>query len=226
MSDIFREVDEDLRHERYKRLWDRFGVYVIGLAVLIVVGVGGYKAWEWWERSQAQATGDRFLSALELSDAGKHEEAITALEAIAAAGSGDYPMLAVFRSAGEEAAAGNTEAAVKDYDAIVARRDLPPLVGDLARIRAAMLLSDTLGPEELQSRIGDLADTGNPWRHSAREILGLAAYRVGDYATARKYFNEIADDQESGQGVKQRAQLMLGLIQSREGPPAPEPEEG
>ena len=49
MSDIFREVDEDLRREQYKRLWDRFGGYVIGLAVLIVVAVGGYKAWEWWE---------------------------------------------------------------------------------------------------------------------------------------------------------------------------------
>ena len=226
MSDIFREVDEDLRHERYKRLWDRFGIYLIGLAVLIVVGVGGYKTWEWWERSQAQATGDRFLSALELSEAGRHAEAIAALDAIAADGSGEYPMLAIFRSAGEKAAAGDTEGAVAEYDAIVARRDLPPLVGDLARIRAAMLLSDTLGPEELQSRIGDLVQTGSPWRQAAREILGLAAYRVGDYATARTYFDQIADDQESGQGVRQRAQLMLGLIQSREGPPVPEPEEG
>ena len=226
MSDIFREVDEDLRHEQYKRLWDRFGIYVIGLAVLIVLGVGGYKAWEWWERSQAQATGDRFLAALELSDAGKHEEAITALAAVAADGSGDYPMLATFRSAGEKAAAGDKEGAVADYDAIAGRSGLPPLVSDLARLRAAMILSDSLDPAELQSRIGDLVQTGNPWRHSAREVLGLAAYRVGDYTAARKYFNEIADDQESGQGVKQRAQLMLGLINSREGPPPPEPEEG
>ena len=79
MSDIFREVDEDLRREQYKRLWDRFGGYVIGLAVLIVVAVGGYKAWEWWENSRAAASGDRFLAALMLSEEGKHEEAIAAL---------------------------------------------------------------------------------------------------------------------------------------------------
>jgi len=226
MSDIFREVDEDLRREQYKRLWDRFGLYVIGLAVLIVLGVSGYKAWEWWERTQAAATGDRFLAALELSDAGKHDEALAALAAIAADGSGGYPVLATFRSAGEKAAAGDTDGAVAAYDAIASRRGLPPLVADLARLRAAMILADSLGPDELQSRIGDLVQTGNPWRHSAREILGLAAYRVGDLDTARKYFDEIADDQESGQGVKQRAQLMLGLIQSRQGPPPPEPEEG
>jgi hypothetical protein len=226
MSDIFREVDEDLRHEQYKKLWDRFGAYVIALAVLIVVGVGGYKAWEWWERSQAAATGDRFLAALELSEAGNHQEAIAALDAIAADGSGDYPMLALFRSAGETAVAGDPEGAVKAYDAIAARSGLPPLVADLARIRAALILSDTLSPEELRSRIGDLAATGNPWRHTAREILGLAAYRANDLAAARTYFDEIVGDEESAQGVRQRAQLMLALIQSREGPPPPDPEAG
>jgi hypothetical protein len=226
MSDIFREVDEDLRREQYKRLWDRFGVYVIALAVLIVVGVGGYKAWEWWERSQAAATGDRFLAALELSEAGQHSEAIAALEAVAADGSGDYPTLAIFRSAGERAAAGDRDGAVAAYDSIASRRGLSPLVADLARIRAALILSDTQSPEELRSRIGDLAATGNAWRHTAREILGLAAYRTNDLATARTYFDEIVDDQESAQGVRQRAQLMLALIESREGPPPPEPEEG
>ncbi len=226
MTDIFREVDEDLRRERYKKLWDRFGAYVIALAVLIVVGVSGYKAWEWWERTQAAATGDRFLAALELSEGGQHAEAIAALDAVAADGSGDYPVLADFRSAGERAAAGDREGAVAAYDAIAARRGLPLLVGDLARIRAALLLADTQTPEELRSRIGDLAQTGNPWRHTAREILGLAAYRAGDLTGARTYFDEIADDQESAQGVRQRAQLMLALIESRQGPAAPDPEEG
>jgi len=227
MSDIFREVDEDLRREQYKRLWDRFGAYVIGLAVLIVVAVGGYKAWEWWETSRAAATGDRFLAALTLSEEGKHDEAIAALDAVAVDGSGGYPILAIFRSAGERAAAGDADGAVAAYDSIASRSGLPPLVADLARIRAALILVDSQSPEELSSRIGDLAQTGNPWRHAAREILGLSAYRTNDLAGARKYFDEIVSDEESGQGVRSRAQLMLTLIQSREGPAPPaEPEEG
>jgi hypothetical protein len=226
MSDIFREVDEDLRREQYKRLWDRFGGYVIGLAVLIVVAVGGYKAWEWWETSRAAATGDRFLAALTLSEEGKHDEAITALDAVAVDGSGGYPILAVFRSAGEKAAAGDADGAVAAYDSIANRSGLPPLVADLARIRAALILVDSQSPQDLSARIGDLAQTGNPWRHAAREILGLSAYRTDDLAAARGYFDEIVKDEESGQGVRSRAQLMLTLIQSREGPPPAEPEEG
>ena len=109
MSDIFREVDEDLRHEHYKRLWDRFGPYVIGLAVLIVVGTAGWRLWEYWQERSAQATGDRFVVALELAEAGDRDAAITALQEIAVDGSGQYPMLANFRAASERAASGDLE---------------------------------------------------------------------------------------------------------------------
>src|SRR5262245_18087432 len=89
MTDIFREVDEDLRREQLKKLWDRYGSYVMGLAILIVVAVGGYKGWEWWELRQAQASGDRFVAALKLAEQNKHDDAIAALADLGKTGSGD-----------------------------------------------------------------------------------------------------------------------------------------
>ena len=109
MSDIFREVDSDLRNEHYKRLWDRYGTYVIGVAVLIVAVVGGWQLWEFWQERSAQATGNRFVAALELADGGNHDGAAEALRAVAGDGSGQYPMLATFRAASEKAAAGDTD---------------------------------------------------------------------------------------------------------------------
>jgi hypothetical protein len=82
MSDIFKEVDEDLRREQVRKLWDRYGPYVIGLAILIVVATAGYRGWEYWQERQAQATGDRFLAALALANKGEHEPAVAALKAI------------------------------------------------------------------------------------------------------------------------------------------------
>ena len=72
MTDIFKEVDEDLRREQFRKLWDRFGPYVIGLAILIVVATAGIRGWDYWQEKQAQATGDRFLAALDLANQGKH----------------------------------------------------------------------------------------------------------------------------------------------------------
>jgi hypothetical protein len=217
MSDIFREVDEDLRHEHYKRLWDRFGPYVIALAVLIVVGVGGWQAWDYWQTRSAESTGDRFIAALELSDQGQHQEALTAFEEIVADGSGDYPVLADFRVAAAKSAAGDTDGAVEAFDALAASSSTPEAVKPIARLRAALILVDTASLSDLESRIGDLAATGQPWRHSAREILGLAAWRAGDLEAARKYYEQIAADQEKPADLQTRADLMLSLIKARAG---------
>jgi hypothetical protein len=222
MTDIFREVDEDLRREQVKRLWDRFAPYVIGLAVLIVVGTAGYRGWVYWQETRAQATGDRFLAALDLADANKHEEAIAALQAIEADGSGQYPVLAGFRIAAEKAATGDVKGAVAEYDAITGRADISAEVKALARLRAGLLLVNTTTLTDMQARVGDMADTGNIWRHNARELLGLAAWRTGDYDSARKYFTQINEDQEAPQDLRQRAQVMLALITARVGAP-PQP---
>ncbi len=222
MSDIFKEVDEDLRRDQMRKLWDRFGPYVIGLAILIVVATAGYRGWVYWQEKQAQATGDRFLAALDLANQGKHEEAITALKAIEANGSGSYPVLAGLRVASEMAVTGKTEDAIAEYDAIAARKGTSDAIKALARLRAAALLVDTAPLADLEKRLNDLAATGNVWRHNARELLGLDAWRVGDYEAARKYFDEINNDQESPADLRQRAQVMLSLITARIGaPPAP-----
>jgi len=220
MSDIFREVDEDLRREQVKKLWDRVGPYVIGAAILIVVATAGYRGWEYWRDRQAQATGDRFIAALQLSSEGKHDESIAALEAIVADGSGGYPVLARFRIAAEKAEAGDKAGAVAEFDSIAAE-NAPAEVKTLARLRAALLVVDTASLSDLDARISDLAATGNIWRHAAREILGLAAWRTGDFAAAKKYFDDISVDQETPQDLRERAQLMLALIDAKLGAAPP-----
>src|SRR4029079_17960726 len=111
MTDIFTEVDEDLRRERAKKLWERYGVYVIGAAVAIVIVVAGYKIWEAWQARIAAESGDRFVAALKLAGEGKHDQAIAALTDIAKDGSTGDPVLANFRIAAEKAAAGDDKGA-------------------------------------------------------------------------------------------------------------------
>jgi hypothetical protein len=219
MTDIFHEVEEDLRREKAKKLWNRFGPYVLLAAVLIVIATGGYRGWEYWRERQAAATGDRFAAALQLATDGKHEEALKALDQIAVDGTGGYPILASFRAASELAAEKKNDEAVKAFDAIAGRNDAPPLLKAMARLRAALLLVDTADFATIKSRVEDLAAVGGPWRHSAREILGLSAWRAGDLEAARGYFQAIADDPQTPQAMQSRAQLMLELIKAKIGTP-------
>jgi hypothetical protein len=209
-----------------KKAWRRWAPYVYGLAALIVVAVSGYKLWEYVRLTQAQATGDRFIAALEQSAEGEHEQAIAALEAIAEDGSGGYPVLARLRIASNYAADGDTAAAIAQYDAIAADASAPAEIRNIAALRAGLLVVDQVDFSDLTRRIGDLAAVGNPWRHTAREILGLGAWRAGDYAAARDYFSEIANDQETPDDMRNRSQLMLTLIAADEPAPAPPASEG
>jgi hypothetical protein len=221
MSDIFKEVDEDIRRDQLRKLWDRFGPYVIGLAVLIVVATAGYRGWEFWRERQAETSGDQFAAAIDLATAGKHDEAIAALQTLEKDGTGGYPVLAQFRIGGEQALKGDTTAAIATFDAIAAS-NAPVEIQNMARLRSALLLVDTASVADLEKRVGDLAATGNAWRHTAREILGLAAYRTGDLKAAQKYYTDLNTDTDAPNEIHQRARLMLALIDAKLGvtPPA------
>lgn len=213
MSDdlIFREVDEDLRHEQLQKIWKRYGVYIIALAVLIVAGVAGYKGWVWYRAEQAAQSGARFEAALRLADQGQEAEALKALDALIREGSGGYPVLARFAAAAAKARSGDREGALADYEAL-AREARDPLLRDMARIKAATILLDSESYEALQTRLAGTTDERHPLRNSALEILGLAAYRAGDMEAAARAFESIASDPGASQEARQRADLMLTLI--------------
>ncbi|MCW2309143.1 tetratricopeptide repeat protein [Rhodobium gokarnense] len=217
MSDIFREVDEELRHENYKRLWDKYGLYVVAVAVLIVVGTAGYRGWEAWEASRSREAGDRFVSALEAADQGQATTAEEALNGIAADAPSGYAALAEMRAASLAAETDNIEQAITSFRAIADNSSLAKPLRDAARIRAGYLMVDTASYDDLKTYLAPMAATGEPWRHSAREIIGLAAYKADDVAAAKENFEEIVADRAAPQELRQRAEIMLGLIGSRSG---------
>lgn len=213
MSDdlIFREVDEDLRHDQLREFWKRFGAYIIGAALVIVLGVAGYKGWTWYAAEQAADSGSRFEQALIDVSEGRESEALKTLETLAADGSGDYPQLARLTAAAAKARAGDIDGALADYDAIAASSG-DPLLSDLARVKGAVAALDTAPRAELQRRIGDLASSSGPWQNMARETLALAAYREGDLTAASSGFQQIVADTGASPELRQRAELMLALI--------------
>ncbi|MCK0208726.1 tetratricopeptide repeat protein [Starkeya koreensis] len=222
MADIFNEIDEDLRRERFNRLWTRYGAHVIALAVLIVVAVAGWRGYEWWKQQQDQAAGARFEEALQLAAAGKPAEAEAAFQAIEKDGTSGYRVLARFRAA-TELAKTDKAAAVSDYDAIAKDPAISPLMQNVAQVRAALLLVDTAPLSDIESRLKPLDTPAGAFRHSAREIVGLAQYKAGDYKAATDSFTAILNDGETPPGLRRRAELLRTLAASSLPVPAPAP---
>ena len=211
MADIFHEVDEEVRREQLKKLWDRYSIYLIALAVLIIASMAAWRGYEYWVAKKAAAAGAQFEAAIALSEEGKRAEAEAAFAKVAAEAPAGYRVLARMRAAGALAQSKATDA-VKAYDEISADASLGAIWQDLAAVRAGLLLVDTAALTEMRRRLELAAEPTRSFRHTARELLALSAWRNHDVVAARKYLDMIAGDAESPIGVRARADVLSALI--------------
>ena len=209
---FIREVNEELRSEQLQTAWKRFRPVIIGIAVLIVVGVAGGSLFEWWQSRQSSASGDRFLTAIKNANDKKTDEAMKELEALSKDGFGAYPVLARMRLATVKADKGDAKAAIADFLAIGQDGGVPTAMRNVAKLRAGWLMVDTASYEDVASQIEELAAASSAVRHSAREILGLSAYKAGNYAKSKEWMQKIVDDKDAPQGAQQRARMILAMI--------------
>jgi hypothetical protein len=216
MSDesFFREVNEEIRQDRTRQIWARYGRVIIALAVLAVVATAGYVAWREYSISQANQSGDRFISALDLAATGKPDEALAAFDVMASDGHGVYRDLARMRAATLREKQGAKADAVAAFDAVAGDSQAPKPIRDMAAIRAAYILVDTGSLDDVSQRVVQLSGDDQALRHPAREVLGLAAWKAGDADDAKRYFGQVRDDQGTPSGIAIRARLMLDLIEA------------
>lgn len=206
---LIREVDEEVRQDEYQKLWKKHGTKIIGAVLVAVLAVAGFEGWKYYQKSQAEQASIVYLDAVQKANDGKHDDALAAIAAVKHQG---FAQVAKLREAAVLADKGDTEKAIAAYEAFIADASNDVVLVDLARIRQGYIMVDTKTPDELLTKLGKFDKEGNAWRHAAREIFGLAAYRVKDFAMADRYMNAIFADPDAPQSLKQRAQVMVQLI--------------
>jgi hypothetical protein len=223
MADIFNEIDDDLRHDRYRKLWDRYGVVVLIAAAAIVLGVAGWRGYGYWRDLKAAEAGDLYYAALRQVDNGDVAGATEALKTLADTGPAGYGIVARLQVAGL-AAKQDRKAGIAAYEAVAARSGVPKVIADLAAIQAAYLALDVEDAKAIEARVGRFLLPGEPFRHSAREILVLAAMQAGDWVAAGNRLDEMQADAELPQSFQRRIDVLAGVIKAETPlPPAPAP---
>jgi hypothetical protein len=212
MSDIFREIDEELRRDNLLKLWSRFGRYIIAGVIVVLLIVGGVVAWRDHLTSERRALSVRYSAALALAHEGKNAEAARMFAAIGQEGGG-FALLAAFEDAALTAKSGDAKAAAAAYDKIAA---LPGI--DLEFQQLAVLLSAMQGldsdPQATITRLEPLTASGKPWRASALELTAAARLKLGDKTAALEIYKKLADDLAAPEGVRARAAEMAAALAS------------
>jgi len=211
MSDIFQEVDEEVRRDKALEFWKKHQNKMIAAAVLIVLLTSGYRFYEYRRDQAAAAAGAAFEEALELDRSGKSAEAAEAFTKIAAEAPAGYQALARLAKAASLAKS-DVKAALVAYDAFAADQRLDPLMQSAAKLKGALLRLDNGEADKAEPTLEALAGPGQPFRNSAREALGAMALAKGDYDGAGKWLDAVVSDADAPQQAKRNAEQLLGLV--------------
>lgn len=212
MTDVFEEVEEELRSERWRRLARRWGpvlAAVLGVCLLVALG---YWGWDSWRTRQAEAASLAYNGGVEALQRGDLAAAESAFNDAAERG-GAYKALALNHRAAIALQSDRTEDAVALFDeAAASTRD--PVLRDLSALKAALLLLDTAPIDDLAERLEPLAAEGRPYAAYAQEALGMARIQHNQMQAARELFVQLSLGQDVPDGVRQRAQVAIQAIDS------------
>ena len=207
MSDIFREVEEDVRREKLEKFWKDYGDYVIALVAAIVLGIAAFELWQRYEANQRDKAAIAFSAAQRITDPKRAAEAFSDMGKTAPSG---YRLLSQMEQAGSMLAAGQNDTAIALYKEI-ANQD-KGAIGAAARLRAGWAMVDTASRVDLQTVLAPIDTPVSAWKQMADEILAYRAYREGDLGKAQREFTALANDPASPGSLRARARAMMVFL--------------
>ncbi|MDO9338000.1 MAG: tetratricopeptide repeat protein [Caulobacteraceae bacterium] len=213
MVDVFEEVEEQLRTERYLGLAKRALPWVLGLIVLVFIVVGGGWGWTTWQASQANKASATFTKAMEAQQQRDEAKAFAQFGEVAKSGTGAYKTLALLSQGAMRLDAGATDEGVKFFDQ-AAKAAPNPMLADYASLRAVYALLDTAPTADLEKRIGPISGEKRPYRMQAKEALAFLRLRDGKLKEARTEFVVLQQNFDSTDGMRERAKAAVSMIDS------------
>jgi hypothetical protein len=211
---LFREINEELRQERFGKLWKTYGNYAIAVVVLAIAGVAGYQIWHSRDVAQRAEESAQFTTALRATMENRGAEAAQTFTKLAETGSDGYALISKFDLAAIKSRDGNRAEAAEAYLAIANNNDTAPELRDLALLLSVLQEIDHGDPKILTDRMAPLVASANPWRFIAKEFTAYLAQRMGENERAGQLFRELADDATAPQGIRARAAEMSSVLGS------------
>ena len=214
MSEEFiREVDEELKEEKYSKLWKKIGPYVISFAAGIVLFTSGVVGWGSYSEKKKQMLGDDFTAAVDLIKEDDIDTALIALERITDKASDGYVTMAKMKKAAILIEKKEIDEGLAIYEDLE-RTAVDQSFKDMSSILFVLNAIDHRSSDELINRV-DRLTLNSSWKFSALELKGFIFLKDKKYDEAKEIFNEIIKLRNAPSTLAGRARDMLDYIEGK-----------
>ena len=214
MSEEFiREVDEELKEEKYSKLWKKIGPYVISFAAGIVLFTSGVVGWGSYSEKKKQMLGDDFTAAVDLIQEDDIDTALIALERITDKASDGYVTMAKMKKAAILIEKKEIDEGLAIYEDLE-RTAVDQSFKDMSSILFVLNAIDHRSSDELINRV-DRLTLNSSWKFSALELKGFIFLKDKKYDEAKEIFNEIIKLRNAPSTLAGRARDMLDYIEGK-----------
>jgi hypothetical protein len=209
---FYREVDEELRRDRARSMWERYGKLAIAGVVLFLAAIAGAIYWNNQKQVKAGQQGEQLVSAIDDISGGNKGAASGKLDTLAKSDAPGYRAAALLTKADLAIEANNLDGAAALFRQVAGDQSLDETYRNLALVRQTHVEFDKLQPQAVVDRLKPLAVAGNPWFGSAGEMVAIAYLKLNKPQDAARIFAAMAKDKQVPDSVRSRAVQMAGSL--------------
>lgn len=209
---FIREIDEELKNEKIKKIWDKYGLFIIIFVVAVVTAAVSFETFQAWKDKRNQEMSDTFAYALNLQNQGRFAEAKEVLVSLQNSNRGIYSDLAIMQEASLLVEQNQLQDAVKIWENIVENKDFNPQVRDIATLKLASFKLNDAPAADIQALLSPLTAEQNVWKNTANELLAMLAVREKDFTEAKNLYKKISESSNATDTQRARAQDMINVL--------------
>lgn len=207
MSDIFQEIDEDLRQDKVARLWKAYGKYLVSLAIFIILAIAGYRFIEHINKENREQASELYELASEAGRTGDKKAAIELFSDERFNETMGYAIISKLKKATLAKSNNDPEGMAIVLKQIATNEEIPSYLRNLARLK--LIASDS---DNYISQLDALIEGDGPWKFLALELKGGMELEVGNLKEARSIFEELTIEADTPNNMRRRASEILKAL--------------
>ena len=206
MANIFREVDEDIRKERYINLFRKYGVYVIAIIVIIVGTLAGIQFYSGYQVNKNEMLFAEYINIIEnnsddtlekLSDSGNTSNLFL---------NGMY----LLKRSDLLVASGQIDQATLLLSEAIENNALNKIHNDVAIYKLLMINIETISIEEIKSYQNKLISEVDAF-YLTEELIAIKFLIEGQKEDAIKKFSELSTNNSVPIEIKNRSAVFIKI---------------